>query len=235
MTFLLHWLPHIGLIWATWLTYVCLIAGCFVRHKSSLHLLSQLPRLPIVIALFALLWALNVRVEAGQLAGMSYHLLGLNLISLMLGTPMALLLGSGILLLFGIAQQSSGFVAPFALNALCVVVPACLLNALIRQQLLCRLPKNVFIYIFCAGFLSGAFGMLLTGLLVCSVLYFADVLSNAIIWQQAFPIFFLLAWGEAFLSGIGAAVCVAFKPEQLATFDDAVYLRQPTNRIWDKE
>lgn len=210
-----------------WLVYVPVALWCVGRVGAW-----SVPRMTVAVALTAFLWLLNVQVDAGHLAGMAYHLLGLNLATLMLGAPSAFLLGSAWVLAWGLARHGGDFALVFALNAWAVALPACALNALGRRWALAKLPKQVFIYIFVNGFLSGAFGMLLTGLLVCAVLYGANVFSGSVAWGSAFPVFFLLTWGEAFLSGIGAAVCVAFKPELLATFDDNVYLAKSPNRIW---
>lgn len=232
MTFSPLWFSHSAWFIGTWGIWLVILAAC---TRPAWRSLQQHQRLPAAIGIFALLWLLNVRVEAGQLAGMSYHLLGINLITLMLGAPTTLWLISAGLLLFGIAHHNTTFISVFAMNALCVILPACTLNVVVRRFILCRLPRNVFIYIFCGGFLSGAIGMLLTGIVVCATLQAAQILPTTVIWTQAFPIFFLLSWGEAFLSGIGTAVCVAFKPEQLTTFDDALYLHQPRKQIWTDE
>ena len=37
----------------------------------------------------------------------------------------------------------------------------------------------------------------------------------------------LMAWGDAIVTGMLAAVFVAFKPEWLATWSDRLYLRSP--------
>lgn len=210
-----------------WVLYVPVAVWCAVRGGGV-----SLRQMLVAATLSAFLWLMNVQVEAGHLAGMVYHLLGLNLAALMLGAPNAFLLGSAWTLTWGMARHGGDFAAVFALNAWAVALPACALNALGRRWALAKLPKQVFIYIFVNGFLSGAFGMLLTGLLVCAVLYGANVFSGSVAWGSAFPVFFLLTWGEAFLSGIAAAVCVAFKPELLATFDDTMYLSKAQNRIW---
>lgn len=37
----------------------------------------------------------------------------------------------------------------------------------------------------------------------------------------------LMAWGDAFVTGMLTAIFVAFKPEWLATWSDRLYLRKP--------
>ena len=45
--------------------------------------------------------------------------------------------------------------------------------------------------------------------------------------EQALVAHWLMAWGDAFLTGMGAAVFVAFAPQWLATWSDQLYLRKP--------
>ena len=37
----------------------------------------------------------------------------------------------------------------------------------------------------------------------------------------------LMAWGDAFLTGMFTALLVAYKPEWLATWSDGLYLKKP--------
>ena len=37
----------------------------------------------------------------------------------------------------------------------------------------------------------------------------------------------LIAWGDAFMTGMMAAICVAFKPHWLATWSDRLYVAPP--------
>lgn len=226
MIFSSDWFHQYAMMLA-WLLYVPVAMWCATRSPAP-----TVQQLTVAGTLSAFLWLLNVQVEAGQLSGMVYHLLGLNLATLMLGAPHAFLLGSAWVLAWGWARHGGGFVAVFALNAWAVALPSCVINALGRRWALAKLPKQVFVYIFINGFLSGALSMMATGVIVASLLHGVGVFSGSVAWGSAFPVFFLLTWGEAFLSGIAAAVCVAFKPELLATFDDTMYLSKAQNRIW---
>lgn len=217
-------------MWISYLPYLTLTIFA-LKHLNVTPQTVPSRAYAIAMGITALLWLMQVQIDAGHLHGMSYHLLGLNLVALMLGLPAAFLLGSAWLLMFGILRHGSDFLSVFALNGMAIILPTCFINALFRYLTQRFLPKQVFIYIFVNAFLASAFGMLATGLVVCSLLHSADVFSGSIVWQAAFPVFFLLTWGEAFLSGIGAAICVAFKPELLQTFDDAIYLKRQ-NSIW---
>ncbi len=226
MYFLAEWftptlLSAALLLWAAVLLAAAKPAFSALRRRSGAALAAA--------AYLAVLWGLNAGLGSGQLAGMSYHLLGINLLTLMLGLPAALWLGTLLLVSYlGLYGAENLYAA--GLNALFVLLPAAAAN-LVFRRLSSKLPDNLFIYIFLNGFLAAAAGMLLTGLSVVLLLQFAGVFAAEALWQSAFPVFFLLAWGEAFLSGIFTAVFVALRPQWLATFDDTRFLRAE-NSIW---
>ena len=94
-----------------------------------------------------------------------------------------------------------------------------------------RLPANIFIFIFLNGFWAAAVGMVFTGVILVGLLDWADVFDTAVLWKTAFPVFFLIAWAEAFLSGISTAIFIALKPQWICTFDDGRYLKSAP-KIW---
>lgn len=178
--------------------------------------------------ILALVWSLNATPDGGQLAGMSYHLLAVNLIALMLGVPLAFWVCALLYLpyawIFGSDWQA------YPVNALALFLPALAVNLLSRAWVN-RLPANIFIFIFVNGFLASAAGMLLTGGVLVGILDRVRAFPETALWSTAFPVFFLIAWAEAFLSGITAAIFIALRPQWINTFDDGRYLK-PSNKIW---
>lgn len=229
MIFLPAWLEHMTLWWF-WLPYLAMVFWFLFGFQAAFKQVQAIALLVSVILMSAL-WTMNVRLDGGYLDGMSYHLLGVNLISLMIGAPAAFLLGSVLLLVQGMLLMGADYVPIFAFNALCLLLPSCTLNALLRALALRFLPKQLFVYIFVNSFFAGALSMLLTGLLIGGVLQMNEVFSGSVLWKNVFPVFFLLSWGEAFLSGMSSAIFVAFFPACLLTFDDQVYLTRQ-NEIW---
>lgn len=221
----------------TWFTAPILIAAALVwlvllaasARQAWCAVHADTWRTTAALLLGGFLWWLRIEVPAGHMHGMVYHLLGINLICLMLGAPAAFWLGSAYAVLYALIHGGS-YVAAAPLTALLVVLPACAVNILLRRAAL-KLPENLFVYIFLNGFLGAGAGMLLTGLVSCTVLYAAGVFSGSIVWGSIFPVFFLLTWSEAFLSGIFTAIFAALRPQLLATFDDSRYLAK-NNQIW---
>lgn len=154
-------------------------------------------------------------------------LLALNLTALMLGTSAAFCLG---VLLFFPYLWLWGDWHMFPINALSVLLPPLLVNLGFRHWV-SRLPANIFIFIFLNGFWSAAVGMVFTGVVLVGLLDWADVFDTAVLWKTAFPVFFLIAWAEAFLSGISTAIFIALKPQWICTFDDDRYLKSAP-KIW---
>lgn len=226
MNFLAEWFNPILLI-AALLSWIGILA---LTAKSAFTTAAHNP-IAVMVSAFSLtaLWYLNAGIGGGQLAGMSYHLIGINLVVLMLGAPAALWLGT-LLLIPYIGFNGTGNLMSLGLNALFLLLPAVSINILFRR-IATRLPANLFIYIFLNGFLAAAAGMLLTGLCIVLLLETVDAFTHEVLWTSAFPVFFLLSWGEAFLNGIFTAIFVALKPQWLVTFEDSRYL-QSHNQIW---
>lgn len=210
---------------AAWAVMAALLAftapsafQALARHRSAAAL---------AVLILAGAWSLTAAPDDGQLAGMSYHLLFVNLTALMLGAPAALWLGA--LLLFPYLLLWGDWQA-YPANALVLLLPALAVHCLARSAVN-RLPSNIFIFIFVNGFIASAVSMLFTGLVLVGVLDAADAFSDGVLWSTAFPVFFLIAWAEAFLSGITTAIFIALRPHWLNTFDDSRYLK-PNRSIW---
>lgn len=154
-------------------------------------------------------------------------LLALNLTALMLGTSAAFCIS---VLLFFPYLWLWGDWHMFPINALSVLLPPLLVNLGFRHWV-SRLPANIFIFIFLNGFWAAAVGMVFTGVVLVGLLDWADVFDTAVLWKTAFPVFFLIAWAEAFLSGISTAIFIALKPQWICTFDDGRYLKSAP-KIW---
>ncbi|WP_416192678.1 energy-coupling factor ABC transporter permease [Neisseria sp. CCUG12390] len=225
MIFQAHWFSPAVFI-AAWLILAVLLALCakpafkaFAAHRSAVTL---------AVVILTTAWLLNAAPDDGQLAGMSYHLLAMNLTALMLGAPAALWLGA--LLLFPYVWLFGGGLSVYPVNALALLPPPLAVNIVFRR-LVNLLPANLFIFIFVNGFIGSAVSILFTGLVLVSVLDWAAAFPSQALWSTALPVFILIAWAEAFLSGITTAIFVALRPQWLNTFDDNRYLK-PANKIW---
>jgi uncharacterized membrane protein len=144
---------------------------------------------------------------------------GAVLVLLMLGWPLAVptLLGVGVL-----AWAISPMTAQAALAQAVWqgVVPATLAlgaGAAIRRWL----PPNPFVYVLGRGFLTAVICLFASRLLAQALgtpLPSSPGTMGMVVAQ------WLMAWGDAFLTGMLTAIFVAFKPEWLLTWSDRRYL-----------
>jgi len=146
---------------------------------------------------------------------------GAVLVLLMFGWPLA---APVLLLVAGIAWAISpmGAEAAIALAVWQGLLPATLallLGAALRRWL----PPHPFIYVLGRGFLGAVLCLFAAGLLAqafsAPLPGVSDNLGKVARW--------LMAWGDAFVTGMLTAVFVAFKPEWLLTWSDARYLAKP--------
>lgn len=145
---------------------------------------------------------------------------GACLVTLVLGWPLAVL----VFCITGVASALIAPQAPWAVIdtiAWLGVVPATLalgLGALLRRWV----GTHPFVYILGRAFLGTAVCMFLAGALSQG----SGHLLTGIDGDLSLVARWLMAWGDAFVTGLCAAVFVAFKPQWLATWSDALYLKQ---------
>ena len=103
------------------------------------------------------------------------------------------------------------------------IVPATL-SFLLGMALRRWLPHNLFVYILGRAFLGTVLCMFVTGALSQ---WTGHALAAAVAPDLAMVARWLIAWGDGFLTGMFAAIAVAFRPQWLATWSDDLYIRPP--------
>ncbi|WP_291518083.1 hypothetical protein [Acidovorax sp.] len=147
---------------------------------------------------------------------------GACLVVLMLGWPLAVPVFIGVGVAAGLISPAMAWADALSAVVWLGVVPATLalgLGALVRRYtgtrpfvyVLGRAFLGTVVCVFAAGVLSQWSGHLLPGV--------GGELSLVARW--------LMAWGDGFVTGMLAAIFVAFKPEWLATWSDRLYLPRP--------
>lgn len=146
---------------------------------------------------------------------------GACLVVLMLGWPLAIPALIGVGMVAWLISPAMAWTDALGAIVWLGVVPATLalgLGALVRRYtgtkpfvyVLGRAFLGTVVCVFAAGALSQWSGHQLPGL--------SDELSLVARW--------LMAWGDGFVTGMLAAIFVAFKPEWLATWSDRLYLQR---------
>lgn len=156
--------------------------------------------------------------------GLQLQLSGACLLLLMLGWPLAVPVLALVALLVW-ALGDALWPAVLTQWVWMGLVPATLalgIGALLRRWL----PPNLFIYTLGRAFLGTAAAVFMAGVLFETVhhMLHGNTLHEALVAR------WLMAWSDAFLTGLFAAVFVAFAPQWLATWSDARYLKPPKSR-----
>ena len=172
------------------------------------------------IVVLSLLWMMSGRLGAT----IQFHLLGATLAYLMFGLPLAVLMMTVVALLAAAIGTLPW--ETVALTALVSgVLPATIAHGILRTTE-ARLPDNLFIYVFVAAFFGAAVAMVASS--ACAALLIATGLPpGAMAAPEWLPMFMLLGFGEATLTGMLAALFVVYRPTWIRTFRDERYLRRP--------
>ncbi|AYO14558.1 hypothetical protein D0812_09140 [Vibrio owensii] len=168
--------------------------------------------------LLCILWSAQAAVKDG----LQIHFLALTTLTMMYGWRIAFLLSIPAMvvnhLLHGIPL--SMLPSAWVLSALVPILISYLIFLLSYRYL----PRNIFVFIFVAGFFNGA----LTGSLHLLINSFYHLSVGHYDWQTIQHNYFvfvpLLAFPEGLLNGMSLAVLTVFKPEWLRVFSDRDYI-----------
>nr|MBP9954806.1 hypothetical protein [Ottowia sp.] len=103
------------------------------------------------------------------------------------------------------------------------IVPATL-SFLLGMALRRWVWKNLFVYILGRAFLGTAICLFVSGALAQ---WSGQILTVTVEPDLAMVARWLLAWGDAVVTGMMVAVFVAFRPQWLATWSDSLYVPPP--------
>ncbi len=167
-------------------------------------------------------------LQAGLDDGLRLHMLGATLLTLMFGWHLAVV--ASFLVVLGVtidggahAGAGSAWLA-LPLNALLLgLVPVTVSHGLYRLADR-RLPNHFFVYIFLSAFFGAAVALGTAVLASTLVHAWLGVYSHEYLVYNYLRYFPLLAFPEAFITGMLMTVFVLFRPGWVWTFDDARYL-----------
>jgi uncharacterized membrane protein len=153
--------------------------------------------------------------------GLDLHLAGASLAALMFGPRLA---STALAIVLVTAIFSGRFAVPEAvLQGLAFVLLPAFTTAALQRALEWRLPRHVFIYVFGAA-LAGSFIANALGALAYAWLATSVTGLHAGLAQDFTAYRLLLAWGEAMLTCMLAAIFLAYRPQWLMSFRDERYL-----------
>ena len=208
-----------GWYWAAWIVWLPLFAHAlwwapWGRLKETELLNVWLG----MIVLLTLLWSL----KAGVRPSLNFHLLGATVFTLSFG-PLLAFIGLSLVTL-GITLNGDAGIFAYAANALLLAGLSVALSQVFFRILCGVLPKHFFVYIFVNGFLGAALTIIGVGFAATLLLAMAGAYEWDYLISEYFPYFLLLAFSEAWLSGMLMTLFVVYRPEWVVSFDDSIYL-----------
>ncbi|MBS7663915.1 energy-coupling factor ABC transporter permease [Pseudomonas lalucatii] len=212
-----------GSLWGGWLLYLPVLLWALWR-APWLELFSDLRRQHLVcgavLALF-LLWLVRRDFDSG----LSYHLIGMTVVTLLLDWPLAILAGFAAQLgLLALGRQE---LAALGVNGVLLVLLPVLIAEVCALRVERAQPRNLFVYIFCCGFFPAALTALLCVLLGLGLLWLDGLYPLPPRLGDFVGYLWLVIFPEAFVNGMLVTSLVVFYPDWLETFNRTRYLAAP--------
>jgi uncharacterized membrane protein len=161
--------------------------------------------------------------KAGVTEGLSIHLLGTTLLTLMFGWAFAIM-GIFIVLVAHTILAGSGWTSLPIETLILGVVPA-IVSFTIFRIVDRRLPNNFFVYIFLNAFFGAALAVASAVFATTIVYIVSDVYPADEVWHDYTRFALLTMFPEAFVTGMLMSMFVVYRPECVSTFDDSRYLK----------
>lgn len=205
---------------AAWLLFIPVLAGAI--RRAPWRRLADSAQLNVwlgtAVAL-ALLWNL----QAGIRPGLALHLVGATVFTLAFGPALAFA-GLCVALAGATLNGAAGWQS-FAANALLMAGCGVAVTQAVLRASERFLPRQVFVFIFVNGFFAAALSVAAIGFVTAALFWLAGVYPAAIAFGEYLPYALLLAFSEAWLSGMVVTLHVVYRPQWIVSFDDARYLR----------
>ena len=171
-------------------------------------------------AIFGLIVLWNIRATVGE--GFTFHLSGVAALTLLVGAPLALL-GTAIAVAVEVAVRDAPWVNA-ALAWLAMAAPPVAVTWVVWRCAERVLPPNFFVYVFVVAFFGAALS-LIAAALVGAIAFTAGAGRPAdVVFGEYLPYLAYLAFGEGTMTGMILTLAVVYRPQWVATFDDARYL-----------
>ena len=193
----------------------CLCASLWLKPWRMLMGTELLTPLLATLVLLPWLWAL----PSLHNMPLQLHWSGAPLVTLMLGWPLAVLVlvGVGVVTHFISATSVDAATALIVWQGLLPATFVLLLGAALRRWV----AHHPFVFVLGRGFLGSMLCIFAASLLAQ---WTGHELPNVGTGLSLIG-FWLMAWGDAFVTGMLCAIFVAYRPQWLATWSDNLYLK----------
>lgn len=205
-------------LWITW--GAALLLAVVVARGANWAMLRDSANLNVFLAATVAVLGLWL-IKTGIKPGLSFHLLGATALTLMFRPLFALL---SVALVTGVITLWHGEYGAFAANWLIMGAVPVAVSWAIYRLVDRRLPNHLFIYVFLNGFFGAALAAMAVGLASTAFAAATGAYPLTYLLNEYLPFYLLMAWSEAFATGMLITILVVYKPEWVATFDDKRYL-----------
>ncbi|WP_298219070.1 energy-coupling factor ABC transporter permease [Halothiobacillus sp.] len=208
-------------LWLNWLLFVFLIGLGMYRSpwRALLHAPQRLNLIAASVAFLTMLWLFS----ASSLPGLSLHFLGLTVVTLLVGWPLALVCGGMTLLMLALAGQLA--FSGIGWDMLGMVVPPILITAVINAGAQRLLPANYFIYLFVNSFFSAILGAMAAALTSASLMLVFGIYTWDVLTTSYFPLLPIQWVPEAMINTMMILGLTLLRPDWVITFDDQRYFK----------
>ncbi len=163
------------------------------------------------------------QIRAGIKPGLSFHLYGISVLTMMFGFWRASF--AGMLILLTNALFGRGSLATLGVDALLVAILPAATSWGLFWLLDRHLPNHFFIYVLGNGFFGGALAAGAIGLVTTAVMAVSEVYPLHYLLEHYTPYTLLVGWAEAFSTGMAVTIMAVYRPAWLETFDDSRYIQ----------
>ncbi|MEW8029294.1 MAG: energy-coupling factor ABC transporter permease [Candidatus Thiodiazotropha sp.] len=170
-----------------------------------------------IVALIVL-WHIRAHLQPG----ISFHLLGVTVITLMFGWSMAIIMASIALLAVSLNAGTGwqGFVVSYLTVALVPITLSQISLILVRSWL----PRQFFVYVLGNGFFTAWLVGYASGYLAMQLLVLSGAYTMAELEVTVMPFFPLMFFPEALVNGWVITLMVVFCPTWVYSFSDEQYI-----------
>lgn len=216
-------LTAIALPWswtaASWLIAVPLLAWA-VRGAPWMRLARSISVHVWCGAIVAALVLWTLRATVGD--GFTFHLLGAAALTLIVGAPLALI-GTAVIAVVSILVDGGLWQNAAVVFLTLGALPVAVTHSVLRFSQ-ARMPPNFFVYVFVAAYFGAGLSLGAGGIVGATGLWLGGGRSAALVFGEYVPWLLYLGFGEAMLTGMIVTLAIVYRPQWVATFDDARYI-----------
>lgn len=205
-------------LWPLWLLAAAL--GLLLARRARWRMLSDSANLNIFLAATLAVLGLWL-IKTGIKPGLNFHLLGATALTLMFRPLFALL---AIAMITAAITLWHGEYAAFAANWLLMGAVPVGVTWLIFRLVDGKLPNHLFVYLFLNAFFGAAVAIMAVGGVSTGFIALSGAYPLGYLLEEYLPYYLLMAWSEAFATGMLVTLMVIYKPQWVSTFDDRRYL-----------